>query len=256
MRIFQPMLFVGLGGTGCKVGAELEKRLREELCGPDGSNLVGQVDSDTKLLPYQLPSCLQFVYADLSSVELQRVRREVVPGREHEQAAQKTMRLITDLVPAGLHNSADVAESLRIHLDDDLIDWLPPKDTDPRIGPLVRGAGQLPTVGRAVLFETIRRNADTALAGIKGALKDINESAGDLSMVSARATSRVDPVIVFVVFSVAGGTGSGIFYDYLHLIGNLMQDGKKQAEIYPLVLMPSAFDEAQGGGRPAELNAG
>lgn len=256
MRIFQPMLFVGLGGTGCKVGAELEKRLREELCGPDGTKLVERVDSDTKLLPYQLPSCLQFVYADLSSVELQRVRREVVPGREHDQAAQKTMRLITDLVPAGLNNSADVAESLRIHLDDHLIDWLPPKDTDPKIGPLVRGAGQLPTVGRSVLFETIRRNSDTALAGIKGALTDINESAGDLKMVAGGGMARVDPVIVFVVFSVAGGTGSGIFYDYLHLIGNLMQQGNKQAEIYPLVLMPSAFDEAQGGGRAAELNAG
>jgi hypothetical protein len=256
MRIFQPMMFVGLGGTGCKVGAELEKRLREELCGPDGTDLINKVDNDTKLLPYQLPSCLQFVYADLSSVELQRVRREVVPGREHDQAAQKTMRLITDLVPAGLNNSADVAESLRIHLDDQMVDWLPPKDTDPRIGPLVRGAGQLPTVGRAVLFETIRRNADTALSGVKGALKDINESAGDLKMVSGSQNSRVDPVIIFVVFSVAGGTGSGIFYDYLHLIGDVMQRGNKQAEIYPLVLMPSAFDEAQGGGRAAELNAG
>lgn len=255
MRIFQPMMFVGLGGTGCKVGAELERRLREELCGPDGTDLVGKVDSDTRLLPYQLPSCLQFVYADLSAVELQRVRRDVVPGREHEQAAQKTMRLITDLVPAGLNNSAEVAESLRIHLDDRMVDWLPPKDTDPRIGPLVRGAGQLPTVGRSVLFETIRRNADTALAGIKGALTDINESAGDLRMVSG-GTAQVDPMIVFVVFSVAGGTGSGIFYDYLHLIGNVMQQGGRQAEIYPLVLMPSAFDEAQGGGRPAELNAG
>src|SRR5947207_10335175 len=40
--------------------------------------------------------------------------REVVPGREHDQAAQKTMHLITDLVPARLGNSADVAQSLRI----------------------------------------------------------------------------------------------------------------------------------------------
>src|SRR3954453_6450905 len=128
MKIYQPMLFVGLGGTGCKVGAELEKRLREELCGPDGTALLAQ-SQDSKMLPYQLPSCLQFVYADLSTNELQRVRREVVPGREHDQAALKTMHLITDLVPAGLHNSADVAESLRIHLDDHLIDWLPSKDT-------------------------------------------------------------------------------------------------------------------------------
>jgi hypothetical protein len=255
MRIYQPMLFVGLGGTGCKVGAELEKRLREELCGPDGTRLLGDMH-DPNFLPYQLPSCLQFVYADLSTNELQRVRREVVPGREHDQAAQKTMHLITDLVPARLKNSAEVAQSLRINVDEEIIDWLPPKESDPLIGPLVRGAGQLPTVGRGVLFETIRRNPDTAVLGIKQALAAINESGGDLFTVSGKRTQRVDPVIVFVVFSVAGGTGSGIFYDYLHLIGDLMQRGGKQAEIYPLVLMPSAFDDGQGGGRPADLNAG
>ncbi|MEU4245879.1 tubulin-like doman-containing protein [Amycolatopsis sp. NPDC026612] len=255
MRIYQPMLFIGLGGTGCKVGAELEKRLREELCGPDGTRLLPEMH-DPNFRPYQLPSCLQFVYADLSLNELQRVRREVVPGREHDQAAQKTMHLITELVPTQLANSADVAQSLRINTDEQTIGWLPSKESDPRIGPLVRGAGQLPTVGRGVLFETIRRNPDNAVLGIKQALAAINESGGDLFTVSGKRTQRVDPVIVFVVFSVAGGTGSGIFYDYLHLIGDLMQRGGKQAEIYPLVLMPSAFDDGQGGGRPADLNAG
>ncbi|MET9225521.1 tubulin-like doman-containing protein [Lentzea sp. NPDC003310] len=255
MRIYQPMLFVGLGGTGCKVGAELEKRLREELCGPDGTRLLSTMQ-DSTFLPYQLPSCLQFVYADLSTNELQRVRREVVPGREHEQAAQKTMHQITDLVPAGLGNSADVAQSLRINTDEDTIHWLPSKESDPRVGPLLRGAGQLPTVGRGVLFETIRRNPDTAVLGIKNALAAINESAGDLFVVSGKHAQRVDAVTVFVVFSVAGGTGSGIFYDYLHLIGETLRRGGKVAEIYPLVLMPSAFDDGQGGGRPAELNAG
>ncbi|MFG1607798.1 tubulin-like doman-containing protein [Actinoplanes sp. NPDC049265] len=253
-KIHQPMMFVGLGGTGCKVGAELEKRLREGLCGPDGTALQARMP-DRGLLPYQLPACTQFVYADLSAAELQRVRREVVPGREHEHAAQKTMRLITDLVPAGLGNSAEVAQSLRINLDEETIGWLPPRDSDPRVGPLLRGAGQLPTVGRAVLFETLRRNRDTALAGLREALSDINKSAGDLMAISGQP-QRLDTVLVFVVFSVAGGTGSGIFYDYLHLIGDMMERGGKHAEIYPLVLMPSAFDEIQGGGRPADLNAG
>ncbi|GLZ28010.1 hypothetical protein Lesp02_02000 [Lentzea sp. NBRC 105346] len=249
------MLFIGLGGTGCKVGAELEKRLREELCGPDGTRLLTDIQ-DPNFLPYQLPSCLQFVYADLSTNELQRVRREVVPGREHEQAAQKTMHQIADLVPARLGSSADVAQSLRINADEDTIGWLPSRESDPRIGPLLRGAGQLPTVGRGVLFETLRRNPDTALLGIKNALSDINESGGDLHVVSGKRTHRVDPVTVFVVFSVAGGTGSGIYYDYLHLIGEQIRRGNKEAEIYPLVLMPSAFDNGQGGGRAAELNAG
>jgi hypothetical protein len=255
MKIYQPMLFLGLGGTGCKVGAEFERRLREELCGPDGTKLLEDMRG-RDYLPYQLPSCLQFVYADLSSAELSRVRREVIPGAEHETAAQRTMRTITDLVPARLANSAEVAQSLRLNLHDDEIAWLPPKVSDPKIGPLHAGAGQLPTVGRAVLFETLRRSADTAVRGIKDALADINESGGDLHIVSGYRTSRVDTVNVFVVFSVAGGTGSGIFYDYLHLLGAVFQDGHKQFQVYPLVLMPSAFDDGKGGGRPADLNAG
>ncbi|GAA4965340.1 hypothetical protein GCM10023238_36220 [Streptomyces heliomycini] len=60
----------------------------------------------------------------------------------------------------------------------------------------------------------------------------------------------------FVSFSVAGGTGAGIFLDYLHLISHAFQlrrfDGVR---IYPLVVMPSSFSAATGGGWEAELNA-
>ena len=255
MRIYQPMLFLGLGGTGCKVGAEFERRLREELCGPDGTRLL-EAMTGRGYLPYQLPSCLQFVYADLSSAELARVRKEVIPGGEHEAAARRTMRMITDLVPNRLANSAEVAQSLRLNLDDDEITWLPPREGDPRIGPLHTGAGQLPTVGRAVLFETLRRHPDTAVQGIEDALAAINKSGGDLKIVSGERTGHTDPINVFVVFSVAGGTGSGIFLDYLHLLGDVLHKGGKTCQIYPLVLMPSSFDGGRGGGRPAELNAG
>lgn len=62
MKIYQPMLFVGLGGTGGRIGSELERSLRRELCGPDGTDLV----DGGRRLPFQLPDCLQFVYADFS----------------------------------------------------------------------------------------------------------------------------------------------------------------------------------------------
>ena len=64
---------------------------------------------------------------------------------------------------------------------------------------------------------------------------------------------------VFVAFSVAGGTGAGIFYDYLHLIADtLARNGDLRVKVYPLVLMPSAFPEGLGGGRqcPAERRPG
>lgn len=255
MRIYQPMMFVGLGGTGCKVGAELERRMREDLCGPSGTDLQEQIKGKD-CLPFQLPACVQFVYADLSAGELDRVRHQVVPGREHDAAARRTMHLITDLVPPHLGNSAAVAQSLRLNLDDDSIGWLPAKRTDPKVGPLVKGAGQLPTVGRAVLFETLRTDLSNAVRGIETALKRINQSGPDLYLASRGNATEVNQVNVFVVFSVAGGTGSGIFYDYLHLIGDVLNDGVRSFQIFPLVLMPSAFETGQGGGRPAQLNAG
>lgn len=63
MRLYQPVLFVGLGGTGCDIGAELERRMRDEICGPDGDRFRSQLPG-ARLLPYQLPSCIQFMYAD------------------------------------------------------------------------------------------------------------------------------------------------------------------------------------------------
>ena len=54
MKLYQPVLFVGLGGTGCDIGAELERRLREEICGPDGNDFRRKRGQEG-LLSYQLP---------------------------------------------------------------------------------------------------------------------------------------------------------------------------------------------------------
>ncbi len=250
MKIYQPVLFVGLGGTGCLIGAELERRLRSELCGPDGTNLRELLNTENSL-PYQLPSCLQFVYADLSEDEFTRLQRRVVPGEEHLPAAERTMHLVKDLVPRQ-DTYPEVARSLRLNAGG-AVEWLPPLDGEPRIGPLAKGAGQFPTVGRAALFETLRGGLGPVQNPIQRAVGAINKSAGELTRLGGRLTRSCD---VFVAFSVAGGTGSGIFYDYLHLVGDALARNGYRARIYPLVLMPSAFDEGLGGGRPARLNAG
>lgn len=250
MKIYQPVLFVGLGGTGCLIGAELERRLRNELCGPDGTNLQELISTEGTL-PYQLPSCLQFVYADLSEDEFTRLQGRVVPGEEHLPAAEKTFHLVKDLVPRQ-DTYPEVARSLRLNAGG-AVDWLPPTDGEPRIGPLAKGAGQFPTVGRAALFETLRSGLGPVQNPINRAIGAINNSGGELAQLGGKLGTSCD---VFVAFSVAGGTGSGVFYDYLHLVGDALARGGYRARIYPLVLMPSAFEEGLGGGRPARLNAG
>ncbi|MFG2948079.1 tubulin-like doman-containing protein [Streptomyces adustus] len=247
MKIFQPMLFVGLGGTGGLVGAELERRLRAELCGPDGTalNRLGIP------LRYQLPECLQFVYADFSESELARLPH-LSADNALRAAYGRTARATHDLLPD--HDSSpEVTRELRAVMRDEVSGWLPPRTGEPKVTPLRNGAGQLPTVGRAALFGTLRNGLDPVMGPLLQAIDAISRSGGELSQLGGGPMSGCD---VFVAFSVAGGTGAGIFLDYLHLIGEAFRAKNfSGARIYPLVVMPSAFPASSGGGREAELNA-
>lgn len=251
MKLYQPLLHVGLGGTGCRIGAELERRLREEFCGPDGTEFQN-LRPGADLLPYELPSCTQFVYADVNRSELDSLPERVVPGERHYPAAERTAHYVRDLVP-DVPTYPEAARSLRLSAGNTVASWLPPAAREPRVAPLDRGAGQFPTVGRAALFETFRGGIDPAIAPLREAINRIATSAADLNVLGGAQAHSCD---VFVSFSVAGGTGTGIFYDYLHLITQAFNGSGLQIKIYPLALMPSAFDDGFGGGRSAKLNAG
>ncbi|TQK51321.1 tubulin-like protein [Streptomyces sp. SLBN-118] len=248
MKIYQPMLFVGLGGTGGRIGAELERGLRRELCGPDGTNLVAA----GRRAPFQLPDYLQFVYADFSESELDRLPQFSAKGAE-AAAYARTSRVVHDLLPTGYDSSPEVTRMLRVALHDETHGWLPPQERQPRVAPLHNGAGQLPTVGRAALFATLRSGLEPVLRQLRVAISTISNSAGDLRDLGGRQIRGCD---VFVAFSVAGGTGAGIYYDFIHLIGHEFRKSKVPGvKIYPLVVMPSAFPPEAGGGREAELNS-
>ncbi|MZE78234.1 hypothetical protein GTY57_14820, partial [Streptomyces sp. SID5475] len=248
MKIHQPMLFVGLGGTGNRIGAELERGLRRELCGPDGTKLA----VEDRRAPFQLPDCLQFVYADFSESELDRLPHLGVRGTG-AAAYTRTSRAIHDLLPTGYDSSPEVTRMLRVVLHEETRSWLPPEQRQPRVAPLHNGAGQLPTVGRAALFATLRSGLEPVLQQLRKAVSAIGNSKSDLQAVGGRQAHACD---VFVAFSVAGGTGAGIFYDFIHLIGHEFRRYRELAvKIYPLVVMPSAFPPEAGGGREAELNS-
>jgi hypothetical protein len=165
-------------------------------------------------------------------------------------AAQATAHYVRDLTPP-VASYPQLAVKLRLAAARETASWLPPANGEPRISPLTKGAGQLPTIGRAALFGTFLGSIDPAMRDLRTAIGNLATSAEDLVALGGRAPRAVD---VFVAFSLAGGTGAGIFYDYLHLIGDLCGT-RLPAKIYPLVLMPSAFPLGLGGGRPAQLNA-
>jgi hypothetical protein len=252
MKLNQPVLFVGLGGSGCDIGAALERRLRQEFCGPDGEDLMRRFPGASKL-PYQLPKCVQFVYVDISQEELDRMPRRVVPSSADIPAALETAHYSRDLAP-GADTYSGLARNLRLAEPRYVEQWLPPPGQEPMISPLGNGAVQFPTAGRAALFGTFMDGIAPAVRGIREAVGKLATSREDLHALGGGTPREVD---VFVAFSVAGGTGGGIFYDYLHLIARtLRQQSNLEVKIYPLVLMPSAFEEGLGGGRAAELNGG
>jgi hypothetical protein len=253
MKLYQPVLFVGLGGTGCNIGAEFERRLREEICGPDGRAFTAE-RGKAGMLPYQLPSCIQFVYADMNQAELDRLPDRVVPGPEHKGAVAYTAQYVTGLVP-DVESYPHLAVRLRLRASDVVQSWLPPasKKDEPPVAPLQKGAGQFPTVGRAALFGTFLDGMAPAVREIEQAVGRLAGAGADLHAMGGQQLQGVD---VFVAFSMAGGTGSGIFYDYLHLIAHTVSEATAlRVQIYPVVLMPSAFEEGLGGGRKAQLNA-
>lgn len=253
MKLYQPVLFVGLGGTGCNIGAEFERRLRDEICGPDGRRFSANRGRGG-MLPYQLPGCVQFVYADMNQAELNRLPNSVVPGPEHVPAVAHTAKYVTGLLP-NANSYPELAVHLRLQATPVVDGWLPPwSPEEPTTTPLQMGAGQFPTIGRAALFGTF-------LAGVAPAVQEIGDAVGRLAGAGSDLHILSDGglpqgVDVFVAFSVVGGTGAGIFYDYLHLIADTVERSTDlRVRLYPLVLMPSAFDERHGGGRKAELNA-
>lgn len=261
MRILGPLFFVGLSGTGRRVGVEPERWLRDEQHGRDSVDLIRKFSSQN-YQPYELPSRLKFVYGDdLSEAELVRNRRWVVPAERESFAAARTAQPNYDVV-SKLDIYPDAARSLCAWLGDEAVrslvrlrgdqvkDWLPPREQEP----LMRRARQLHSVGSAGLFERMRHRPGSPVAqGIDDVFGMIDNLGSELAVLGAPLRRSCN---VFVAFSVAGGTGRGIFYDYLRLIGDAFARNHVRARIRPLGVMPSASAGSKRGGRQARVHTG
>src|SRR3954451_17107571 len=103
-------VYVGVGGTGLKIGKALERLLREEVCGPDGRELLTAGGTFANLKPYQLPDFIQTLYIDFSEQDLVSLQSDLLP--RSPETAFKTATFVKSLASAG-HSSADVTNLLR-----------------------------------------------------------------------------------------------------------------------------------------------
>ena len=255
-------VYVGVGGSGLKIGKALERLLREEVCGPDGRRLLTAGGTFATLKPYQLPDFIQTLYIDFSEQDLVSLQSDLLP--RSPETAFKTATFVKSLASAG-HSSADVTNLLRgSKTAQEVTDhWLPPKrsewGSEPTFAPLSTGAGQYPTIGRAALFAFMERfGAEALLRDLRRPIERIVGSIGQLEEYTG-ATAASRNVVILVGCSLSGGTGGGLFLDVIRLLAHEASNqlGGTPFVVVPLILLPSSFDNvlAPSKRKNASLNA-
>lgn len=104
-------------------------------------------------------------------------------------------------------------------------------------GDIKDGAAQIRSFGRLAFFhhyKTIREKINQAFDRITG--QRASQEAADQYRIKVRSGE----LRVWLVFSVAGGTGSGLFLDMAFLIREMFRD-KREIKINGLVALPSVF---------------
>ena len=253
LEVNQRLLFVGLGGTGINATIELESMIRKEMCGPDGTFLTRK-HPELELRPFELPQYIQTVLIDTDSSAMAKHRSAF--QTKNDDIYFQTATQISDLSVAQAYSS--IAQGLRSIMPEGVKSWLPKSESEPNVSPISAGAGQFPLVGRASLFNALQPNAESFLSNFDKAINNISQAKG-LSTLGPSGGVAPD-LYIYVAFSVAGGTGTGIYYDILHLLEEKIRRELPSLTtyIFPLVLLPQAFEEEQLANqvRFSKLNAG
>ncbi|MBT6232860.1 MAG: hypothetical protein HOI51_05715, partial [Nitrosomonadales bacterium] len=254
LEVNQRLLFVGLGGTGINATIEVESMIRREMCGPDGTFLTRKYPQ-LGLRPFELPKFIQTVLVDTDASAIAKHRNAF--QSKNDDIYFNTTTQISDLSVNKAYNA--IAEGLRAQMPEDVKGWLPKSDNEPNVAPISAGAGQYPLVGRAALFNALQPNAESFLSNFDNAIKSISQDGGGLTTLGPDSGTTQD-LYIYVAFSVAGGTGTGIYYDILHLLEEKIRRELPSLTtyIFPLVLMPSAFEDSQleSAVRLSKLNGG
>jgi Tubulin like len=176
--VFRPTVVIGLGGTGYEVVLKLKKRFID---------VYGSV-----------PEIIRFLSIDTT---------ENIQEREKSPDGTKVFLEPNELYPISVANPAGLLGGRNDHIDE----WWPKEI--PAHG-IINGAGQIRARGRLALFAKVG-DINGLIAQAINAVREIRtniQAYSDNFQVSNR-----DGVEVFIVGSLAGGTGSGTFLDVAFL---------------------------------------
>jgi Tubulin like len=235
-QLSAPAIAIGIGGYGCQVASQFLELSRSTLCGADGEALLGQDGFAPGMRPHELPQTIQTVFIDIDHNALRNLERTTshLPRRIADANRQ-----VVALTASG-DSFPEVAERLKVH-SPEAVSFLPGSFGQPRKEPLRSGAGQHPAIGRTVGMDAIRLNGMVLEEPLRQALARVAAGRGDLAALSRGSVHAESSV--FVVFSVAGGTGAGLFLDVIRHVAHAQASagGDSKIAIYPIVILPSAF---------------
>jgi hypothetical protein len=176
--VFRPTVVIGLGGTGYEVVLKLKKRFID---------VYGSV-----------PEIIRFLSIDTT---------ENIQEREKSPDGTKVFLEPNELYPISVANPAGLLGGRNDHIDE----WWPKEI--PAYG-IINGAGQIRARGRLALFAKvgdISSLISQAINAVRG-IRTNRQAFSDNFQVSNR-----DGVEIFIIGSLAGGTGSGTFLDVAFL---------------------------------------
>ena len=213
-EIKHPMinLFIGCGGTGFEVVRRIKSLYLSRL----GKEEINRIFVD---------------FLVIDTVPYQDVRRDPI-----------TMSEYIDLTGGGIVTSDVIGLDSRLRRGEDYLkDWWYEEWKNPP--PIYKGASQLPPLGRLALFsgiDRLRNKINQKISNIADYIERLKDSG---------VSGKIQPNI-FIIFSSAGGTGSGTYLDAGILMRWLLKDrGIKNPKIIGVMVSGDVFEGYSGTGR-------
>jgi hypothetical protein len=203
--VFRPTVVIGLGGTGYKTVVKLKKRFVDAY----GS----------------VPPIIRFLSIDTTE--------NVAEGKETQTNVDGELDHNEQFV-LQVSNPASLVSGANPHIDE----WFP---KDIPIGAIMKGAGQVRARGRLALFA----ESNKVWGKIRQAVDDVRNMRNQKEAHTQFQVSERSGVEVYIVSSLAGGTGSGVFLDIAFMTREII-GGDESSNFTGVLLLPRIFTQHAG----------
>jgi len=205
-----PTIIIGLGGTGYEAVIRLKKKFIDTFSKPVPVVRFLVFDTD--------------VSADtpLQQTDETRIKTDDTDKSEKYELTSAEYRHLT------VENVGGILRNLEYHPQ--IASWFP-ADLNP--GQIKTGANQIRAVGRLALFWNIKEISDS----IDKASREVCSIRSKTELIE-EGIDVLDGLNVYVISSLCGGSGSGMFIDIAYLTRAIVNE----AELSGILVMPGAFN--------------